>query len=148
MKNRTEDFLNRNLQEGSWYFVTNPEHLPDVQIMQYGIFQKGDDAEHGLLFNNNYSLNDIYHRDGTTVWDIDIPVECQIESLNKVNNRKIAKELVNLVEKYPNWRFEQLLQNIGITIKGKDGYIIDLFNEKSETTYLRMMDYIEKLNQS
>ena len=72
----------------------------------------------------------------------------QIESKNKVNNRKIAKELVNLVEKYPNWRFEQLLQNIGITIKGKDGYIIDLFNEKSETTYLRMMDYIEKLNQS
>ena len=33
-------------------------------------------------------------------------------------------------------------------IKGKDGYIIDLFNEKSETTYLRMMEYIEKLNQS
>lgn len=148
MKNRTKDFLSRNLQEGSWYFVTNPEHLPNVQIMQYHILEKGNDAEHGLLSNNEYSINDIYHREGTTVWDIDIPVECQIESKNKVNNRKIAKELVNLVEKYPNWRFEQLLQNIGITIKGKDGYIIDLFNEKSETTYLRMMDYIEKLNQS
>ena len=148
MKNHTEDFLNRNLQEGCWYFVTNPEFLPNVQIMQYSILEKGNDAEHGLLANNDYSINDIYHRDGTTVWNIDIPVECQIESLNKANNRKIVKQLVELVEKYPNWRFEQLLQNIGITIKGKDGYIIDLFNEKSETTYLRMMDYIDKLNQS
>jgi hypothetical protein len=148
MKNCTEDFLNRKLLEGCWYFVTNPEFLPNVQIMQYSILEKGNDAEHGLLANNDYSINDIYHRDGTTVWNIDIPAECQIESLNKANNRKIAKQLVELVEKYPNWRFEQLLQNIGITIKGKDGYIIDLFNEKSETTYLRMMDYIEKLNQS
>ena len=146
MKKRTEDFLRRNLQEGSWYFVTNPEHLPGVQIMQYGILEKGNDAEHGLLFNNDYSLNDIYHREGTTVWDIDIPVECQIESKNKVNNRKIAKELVNLVEKYPNWRFEQLLQNVGLSIRNKNGDIVDLFYEKSEDTYLRMMDFIANLN--
>ena len=147
MRKRIEDFLSRNLQEGSWYFVTNPEHLPGVQIMQYGILEKGNDAEHGLLFNNNYSINDIYHREGTVVWDIDIPVECQIESENQINNRKIVRQLAELVEKYPHWRFEQLLQNVGISIKNKDGNMIDLFNEKSYTTYLRMMEYIEKLNQ-
>jgi len=147
MRKRTEDFLSRNLQEGSWYFVTNPEYLPGVQIMQYGILEKGNDAEHGLLFNNNYSINDIYHREGTVVWDIDIPVECQIESENQINNRKIVRQLAELVEKYPHWRFEQLLQNVGISIKNKDGNMIDLFNEKSYTTYLRMMEYIEKLNQ-
>lgn len=83
MKNRTEDFLNRNLQEGSWYFVRNLEHLPGVQPMQYHILEKGNDAEHGLLVNNDYSINDIYHRDETTVWDIDIPAECQNEKLNQ-----------------------------------------------------------------
>lgn len=45
-------------------------------------------------------------------------------------NRKIVQILAGLVENYPDWRFQQILQNIGIS--SSDGR--DRWYEESEET--------------
>lgn len=49
-------------------------------------------------------------------------------------NRKIVARLAELVEHFPDWRFHQLLMNVGIEEPGKDK-----FYEESEET----MDKLE-----
>ena len=51
-------------------------------------------------------------------------------------NLQIVLILNDLVAKYPNWRFQQILQNVGISSKeGKD-----LFYEESITTLNRLRE--------
>lgn len=58
-------------------------------------------------------------------------------------NRKIISKLTELVEKYPDLRFGQLLVNADIIIYKNDYdemVIEDLFYEESELTWKRMKD--------
>ena len=50
-------------------------------------------------------------------------------------NLAIIEELRRLAQKYPDWRFHQLLQNCKANIAGTD-----LFYEESSITFDRMMD--------
>ncbi len=49
-------------------------------------------------------------------------------------NFKIINKLLELVKKYPDWRFHQLLQNCGVSLCGQDQ-----FYEESNTTLQRMI---------
>ena len=49
------------------------------------------------------------------------------------SNRLIFARLAKLVERYPDWRFHQLLQNAGISRPGKDQ-----FYEESKKTFENM----------
>ena len=49
-------------------------------------------------------------------------------------NREILKALQEAVEAFPDWRFQQILQNIGIA----DG--TDKFYEESRETYFNLQD--------
>ena len=48
-------------------------------------------------------------------------------------NREIVAKLSRLVEKYPCWRFHQLLMNVGIEEPGQDKW-----NEESEATMVKL----------
>ena len=50
-----------------------------------------------------------------------------------LNNRFILARLAELVEEYPDWRFHQLLQNVGVSRPGEDQ-----FYEESKTTFENM----------
>lgn len=50
-----------------------------------------------------------------------------------LNNRFILARLAELAEKYPDWRFHQLLQNAGVSRSGEDQ-----FYEESRTTFENM----------
>ena len=50
-------------------------------------------------------------------------------------NKKILKVLKKLVERWPNWRFNQILLNADVTLEGKDMF----FDESIET--LDRMDH-------
>jgi len=50
-----------------------------------------------------------------------------------LNNRFILARLAELVEKYPDWRFHQLLQNAGVSRPGEDQ-----FYEESKKTFENM----------
>lgn len=50
-------------------------------------------------------------------------------------NRAILKELSDIVEQFPEWRFHQLLVNIGIEVPGEDK-----FYEESEKTLAEIRD--------
>lgn len=45
------------------------------------------------------------------------------------NNRSILARLAELAEKYPDWRFHQLLQNAGVSRPGEDQF----YEESSST---------------
>ena len=49
------------------------------------------------------------------------------------SNRLIVARLAKLVEKYPDWRFHQLLQNVGVSRPGEDQ-----FYEESKKTLENM----------
>ena len=49
-------------------------------------------------------------------------------------NNKILKALQEIVNAFPDWRFQQILQNIGIA----DG--TDKFYEESRETYFNLQD--------
>ena len=48
-------------------------------------------------------------------------------------NREIVAKLSRLVEKYPGWRFHQLLMNVGIEEPGQDKW-----HEESEATMVKL----------
>ena len=50
-----------------------------------------------------------------------------------LNNRFILARLAELVEEYPDWRFHQLLQNVGVSRPGEDQ-----FYEECKTTFENM----------
>lgn len=51
-------------------------------------------------------------------------------------NREIVKNIANTIESNPDWRFHQILQNLGIEIPG-----LDQWYEESETSLDRMLGY-------
>lgn len=48
-------------------------------------------------------------------------------------NRKILEKITKTAEEFPDWRFHQILQNIGCTSPGADQWF-----EESETTLVRI----------
>lgn len=56
-------------------------------------------------------------------------------------NREILKNLSNVVEKEPDWRFHQILQNIGIEIPGSDQWY-----EESEETFNNIMSLLKNMD--
>lgn len=56
-----------------------------------------------------------------------------MSKLNLVERRQNNRELINIikswVEAYPDLRFNQILSNLGVTMKGEDKY----YEESSET---------------
>ena len=48
-------------------------------------------------------------------------------------NRKILEKISKIVEEYPDWRFHQVLQNIGCTLNGTDQWF-----EEPELTLKRI----------
>ena len=50
-------------------------------------------------------------------------------------NRAIVKIIAGAVEKFPDWRFHQIMQNLGLEL-GTPGW--DLFYEESEKTLARL----------
>ena len=59
-----------------------------------------------------------------------------LDDMNKRQkyNKEILEALQEIVEAVPNWRFQQIIQNIGIS----DG--TDKFYEESNKTYLKLLD--------
>ena len=55
------------------------------------------------------------------------------ENNRLLNNRLIVARIAELVEKHPDWRFHQLLQNAGVSRPGEDQ-----FYEESEKTFENM----------
>lgn len=51
-----------------------------------------------------------------------------------VNNRAVLSKLSDLIDKYPDMRFNQLLWATGIIVNDENG-IIDKFYEESEATW-------------
>ena len=56
--------------------------------------------------------------------------------LRQQKNKEILELLTLLVNKYPDWRFHQILQNSGTTPYS----VPDFFYEESEDTLNRMLD--------
>ena len=54
-------------------------------------------------------------------------------------NRRIISELSRIVEKYPDWRFHQILQNVEINVKLNNRGLIDFWYEESEDTLKRLI---------
>lgn len=50
-------------------------------------------------------------------------------------NRAIAKKIAEAVEKFPDWRFHQLMQNLGLELGTPDW---DLFHEESTATLAQL----------
>ena len=51
------------------------------------------------------------------------------ENNRLLNNRFIVASIAELVEKHPDWRFHQLLQNAGVSRPGEDQF----YEESSRT---------------
>ena len=51
-------------------------------------------------------------------------------------NRKILENITKAVEAEPNWRFHQILQNLGIEDRDRDQWF-----DESEETYESMMQW-------
>lgn len=49
-------------------------------------------------------------------------------------NKEILGALQEIIEAVPNWRFQQIIQNIGISDE------TDKFYEESNETYLKLLD--------
>lgn len=50
-------------------------------------------------------------------------------------NRAIAKKIADAVEEFPEWRFHQIMQNLGLELGGPDW---DPFYEESAVTLARL----------
>ena len=50
-------------------------------------------------------------------------------------NRAIARKIADAVEKFPEWRFHQIMQNLGLELGGPDW---DPFYEESSDTLARL----------
>lgn len=61
----------------------------------------------------------------------------------QIYNRLIIKRISGLVEKYPDWRFGQLLWNCGIIdwTNNVDGKVRDPYNDESSDIWLKMKKY-------
>ena len=59
-----------------------------------------------------------------------------LDGMNKRQkyNKEILEALQEIVEAVPNWRFQQIIQNIGISDE------TDKFYEESNETYLKLLD--------
>jgi hypothetical protein len=40
----------------------------------------------------------------------------------QVNNRKILSIISNIIEQYPDWRFQQILTNLNLVTVGRDRF--------------------------
>lgn len=47
----------------------------------------------------------------------------------QTNNRKILSIISNIIEQYPDWRFQQILTNLNLVTVGKDRF----YEEPDET---------------
>ena len=82
------------------------------------------------------------------VFDIQIPTEVQNEKNMLAYNREIVVMLADLVEEHPDWRFQQLLQNVGIIHKVMENgvpKIVDSYYEPSAETLFNLKDIINRL---
>lgn len=50
-------------------------------------------------------------------------------------NRAIARKIADAVEKFPEWRFHQIMQNLGLELGTPD---CDLFYEESSNTLAQL----------
>lgn len=57
-------------------------------------------------------------------------------------NREILSVLSALVEKYPDIRFNQLMQSAGVNVLNSAGYAVDLFYEESVVTRDRVVEKV------
>lgn len=55
-------------------------------------------------------------------------------------NKKILEKLAIMVEKYPDWRFGQLLVNCDLLEIIKPGIVADPFHEESEQTLKNILE--------
>lgn len=46
----------------------------------------------------------------------------------QIYNRKILEKLTEAVESFPDWRFQQILQNLNIVIPGSDAWYQESFD--------------------
>ena len=55
-------------------------------------------------------------------------------------NLKIVADILATIQKYPDWRFHQILQNLNINVMSGSsrGNLIDLWYEESSKTLERM----------
>lgn len=72
-----------------------------------------------------------------------------MKNSNSSTNLEIIKILTSIIEKYPEWRFHQILWNCGIISRDYNDNdeleIEDKFFESSETTLKSLQDYMLKL---
>lgn len=67
--------------------------------------------------------------------------KCDTDMTRLEYNRKIVERLKEEIEKYPKWRFGQLIQNLGVVDSG------DCFYIESRDSYerlIRMAEYFNK----
>lgn len=143
--NRTQDWLNRKLVEGKYYLVVAP-NIKDILVMKYHIYNEDSATDFAQLSDEDHIFNDVYHRD-IKVFDIQIPIEVQNEKNMLAYNREIVVILADLVEEHPDWRFQQLLQNVGIIHKVMENgvsKIIDSYYEPSAETLFNLKDIINQ----
>ena len=50
-------------------------------------------------------------------------------------NRKILKKLSEIVENFTDWRFQQILWNLGIISRDENMNIVDRYYEESSETF-------------
>ena len=55
-------------------------------------------------------------------------------------NKKILEKLSKMVEKYPDWRFGQLLVNCDLLEIIEPGIVADPFHEESEQTLKNILE--------
>ena len=55
-------------------------------------------------------------------------------------NKKILEKLTKMVEKYPDWRFGQLLVNCDLLEIIEPGIVADPFHEESEQTLKNILE--------
>ena len=55
-------------------------------------------------------------------------------------NKKILEKLAKMVEKYPDWRFGQLLVNCDLLEIIEPGIVADPFHEESEQTLTNILE--------
>lgn len=146
MTNLINDFINLNLVEGDYYFVINPEE-DKIRVMRFRIENK-DDSEpvnkFGVLEDSDTVFNSVYHKN-LVIKELKIPAEYKPNPIQAIN-KEIIEKISEVVEDHPDWRFQQILQNMGIIYKEPDGSIADTFYETSEDTLKYINETMKRLS--
>lgn len=135
MTNLINDFINQKLVEGDYYFVMNPDENNKIRVMKFRIENKDEPTDHerfGVLEDVDTVFNSVYHQN-LTIIKIKTPAEFK-PSPTQVANRKILEKISEVVEDHPDWRFHQILWNMGILWREPSGEIADGFYEESDFT--------------